>query len=492
MGFVPDEAEILYLSNLPGETAFSPWKISIESNTEKIAITSRRDSHPFTPAPPEAPNPSSAAIRVFTAARPFPPVERGSQQLEGETMDRFFLRRKEHNAKVATLETADQRQRREQREAHALKGQAPGRRGARVYTWERSNGHYIRSAAGRQNYDDVWEEYGPEQRRYDSYHDEWDCCEEFGPPTEPGDDGDDEGVQVEPAELEPGEVITSETRVSTSVKLIAPTFKEMVYLRFGCTVAKDKNIHTDLLLPTTIVTKKFLGDSQLVISNDAEWNQFRAFLAHCKEAKTPHEIPEALLDFHQEASELYEEWTVSVRRERLNDRPYYVFSEKHESGLYILVERATDALEIVRQGWGPDLRDIMENLLTRGMTFLTCCRFTQCSMIPSSRPSHRRTGLGYRPLKYKPNLTDYAAYVSLRDNFFQSPRGRAALMYGGIIGRLARAEAYAEDVFRGPSGNVLIDGICLWDGRSRSAYWDDALTQDEIDLICGVYHVATG
>ena len=40
---------------------------------------------------------------------------------------------------------------------------------------------------------------------------------------------------------------------------------------------------------------------------------------------------------------------------------------------------------------------------------------------------------------------------------------------------------------------VLEEGLCLWDGNPASqAYWDDHLTDDEVDLICGVYRVDTG
>ncbi|KAJ7851571.1 hypothetical protein B0H13DRAFT_1643942, partial [Mycena leptocephala] len=100
--------------------------------------------------------------------------------------------------------------------------------------------------------------------------------------------------------------------------------------------------------------------------------------------------------------------------------------------------------------------------------------------------------LGYRPLNYKPDMRDYRSYVAVRSRFLLSARGRAALLYGGIIGRLARSEVSSEEVLRGPSDDVLIDGICLWDGHSTAAYWDDRLTGEEVDLICGVYHVATG
>jgi len=51
----------------------------------------------------------------------------------------------------------------------------------------------------------------------------------------------------------------------------------------------------------------------------------------------------------------------------------------------------------------------------------------------------------------------------------------------------------AEDVAKGPSDNCLDEALCLWDGNHSSvAYWDDQLSTDEEDLLCGVYRVDKG
>ncbi|KAJ6524934.1 hypothetical protein B0H19DRAFT_931432 [Mycena capillaripes] len=138
------------------------------------------------------------------------------------------------------------------------------------------------------------------------------------------------------------------------------------------------------------------------------------------------------------------------------------------------------------------MNDVAENLLSRGIFFLTCIRSSETVPPRSNAWRHGYSGLGYRPPHYKPDMRDYNAYVSIRSSFFRSRRGRAALLYGGIIGRLARSEVSNEEVLRGPSDDALLEGICLWDGKSPFAYWDDYLTEEEIDLICGVYHVSTG
>lgn len=528
--FFPDAAEVKYLKDLPGRVAFSRWAMT--TNAKTLVLSSCRDSDPYVP-----PATSGAARPLDPPRGPFPPVEPCSGQRPGEHMHEFFARRKKKNADTLAHKSTADTTRRLQLEDHAAKGAVPGRKGARVFVWERSNGHYIRRAAGRQNYEDVWEEYGPLQRRYDSFYNEWDACEDFGPDGGNDDgDGDDEGhvsVACEPAftvapslpegdeddadapsemlpeidqALEEGElpplVPPQMSSFTSSLELphytqIAPDIQNMVYLRFGCTAAKEAvKVSPNLDLPLSAVAKKFLGDEELAVSNSHQgrFDNFRAFLAYCHKSRSLSDIPKPLLDYHDNSSEIFSAWTIQVRRETLNGDLYYVVHEHKNpspSRLFILLQSAVNTLEIVRQGWGPSLRDVMEQLLLRGITFYVCFRSDE---IPTGKPGPRNTfsGLGYRPESYEPDVLDYQAYVTLRTQFFVSPRGRAALLHGGLIGRLAREVVSHEEVLRGPTDDATIDGICLWDKHSQLAYWDDCLSEQEIDLICGVYHVSTG
>jgi hypothetical protein len=546
--FHPGWQEISYLRSLPGRVAFSPWAWTLSEKkrynlTKGPVLTSCRDSHPYVAAPSATADldpaedalPSTAlssatlpshpgpAFSSAAAAAPFPPVERGSGQREGETMEAFFARRQESNVRRGERESVDDRRLREGRESIAAKGNAPGNKGARVYIWEDEDGHYIRRAAGRKYYADFWEEYGPDQRRYDSFHDEWDLCDAFGPDADgdgdedqsyllPLQDEEDDVFQEMLPETEPqisvedGEIYSSEadlkrihgTSVSSpdiiDIVPIASTFKEMVLLRFGCTVVEDGNLfaHEDLPVPTAIVAKKLLGNAEIVIKHESDMDSFLIFLAHCKKSQFLLNIPPALLDCHQSHSDLYSPWAVEVSRSVLNGQMYYIISGiKAWSDLFILTASASTALEVVRQGWGPSLRDVATNLVSRGIAFMTCFRTNHTTLPPpSSRLAY--SGLGYRPVGYKFDLMDYQSYVSRRRAFLRSPRGRAALLYGGVVGRIARSEISAEDVVSGPTDDAVLDGIRLWDGHSSFAYWDDCLTSQEIDLICGVYHVATG
>ena len=83
---------------------------------------------------------------------------------------------------------------------------------------------------------------------------------------------------------------------------------------------------------------------------------------------------------------------------------------------------------------------------------------------------------------------DYTYYEETHANFLSLPRGRAALLRGGIVWRLAievlgdRAE---DVVLNGPLDDVLkfSSKICY----NGNEFWDDGLNEAEMDLVCGVY-----
>ncbi|KAJ7465476.1 hypothetical protein B0H11DRAFT_1733659 [Mycena galericulata] len=111
---------------------------------------------------------------------------------------------------------------------------------------------------------------------------------------------------------------------------------------------------------------------------------------------------------------------------------------------------------------------------------------------PKGFKADTSSGLGFRPHEYKFDEHDYHAYTTQRDlQLLHTPRGRIALQYGGVMARLARSEVSDDDFFRGFSEDMYDVGDCLWDGTSQHAYWHDALSDSEIDLLCGVYHIGT-
>ncbi|PBK59503.1 hypothetical protein ARMSODRAFT_899183 [Armillaria solidipes] len=90
-------------------------------------------------------------------------------------------------------------------------------------------------------------------------------------------------------------------------------------------------------------------------------------------------------------------------------------------------------------------------------------------------------------------MEDYQSYVRRRRQLFENNEIlRAALKHGGLIWRLAvgiEQQRFEDVVLSGPSKRVTqIGGVrCTADGDEL---WDEMLTEDQIDIICGVYKKA--
>ena len=89
--------------------------------------------------------------------------------------------------------------------------------------------------------------------------------------------------------------------------------------------------------------------------------------------------------------------------------------------------------------------------------------------------------------------SNYDVYVHHCAMILSSPRGRAALLQGGIVGHLAREHLAIELACLGPSSTVSVHHISFdIIDRIGKKYWDDGLTDDEIDVICRLHRCYTG
>ena len=94
---------------------------------------------------------------------------------------------------------------------------------------------------------------------------------------------------------------------------------------------------------------------------------------------------------------------------------------------------------------------------------------------------------------YQFSRDDYEAYVRDRARLLMSPRGRAALLQGGIVAQIAREHIAVDSALLGPSSSVIVHrlGMHITD-TSGLEFWDDNLTENEIGIICGVHRCFTG
>ncbi|KAJ7099245.1 hypothetical protein B0H15DRAFT_771569 [Mycena belliarum] len=496
-GLAPNPKELKFLATSHGQVKFSQW--AVDSEAQKWC------PNPYTPvSPPEArifPLPLPSNNDPTTSHRdptptveraPFPPLPAHSKQKQNETIQEFFTRRRERNVKRMASESAVDLQRRTQRADHAKRGEVPSK--ACVFVWEEQDGHYIRQPGGRGNYAELWREYPRSQRRFDPVSNEWDLCELFrnndpvfgeGPnPVRSGkqddddeyDDDDDDTMADYPAFTRPMDL----DMLSASQLPQMPVVQTQPPHDLDDDVPADEDLGLDL-------TEADVPERDLAAASKKCVNR-----VYLKFGFAPPRTDEPKYESSGEnllkALEMRFGFALPRSPETFVPRDPPPALLKPELLANVI---ATDVLEVLRQPWGPELRNVASHLLARGIPFWLA--YISAEIMPAREPADTTSGLGYRPDKYKFDVHDYNAYTTQRDiQLLHTPRGRIALQYGGIIGRLARSEVADDDFFRGFNDDIYGAGDCLWDGTSPSAYWYDRLSDHEIDTLCGVYHIGTG
>ncbi|KAJ7731460.1 hypothetical protein DFH07DRAFT_968786 [Mycena maculata] len=490
-GFYPAVEEITYLRGLPGKVAFSSWQRAPTGR-----MYSDRVKKPYVPRPVL----KNVDAQSATGTVPhFPQPEKDSGQRYGENVHAFFVRRKARNEEIAAQETPKMREECLQREAHAAKGSAPGRKGERVFVWEEEDGFFIRRAINRDLAAQMWDEFTPNQHLYDGFHKQWDLCVALAPNEEAENsddeyDGDDtdlacseiQGIPL--PEVPAGEVSTEqdlwrchdlehrETMFETEEE--HETYQDISHVphaRFGFTEPVATATYATKPVEAKIC-RKSLGDEKWSGLQQAQYRHLPVLLAYLLTAKSIVDIPRELLDLRQPGSgiPLQSNCAINVSLEHLNGSPFYILTPKgfaaEDYPRYILLSSAATALQVIRMGWGPDPQEIIFHLLEHGVEFRVCCR-DAIGIAPEPPLVFRYSGLGYRRAGYTPTFEDYGVYMDLRGSFFDCPRGRAALFAGGIVGRLAQDRVNEDLASLGPTTDVFMT---------------------EIGLICGVYDVGTG
>jgi hypothetical protein len=155
----------------------------------------------------------------------------------------------------------------------------------------------------------------------------------------------------------------------------------------------------------------------------------------------------------------------------------------------IFLDDPLSVLYLIRAQPGPEPSDVAAELACKGIPFST-------RVLRDAVPTAVYTtplGLGFLPSDYRPHSSDYAAYLQRRENLLRRNYGRAAILKGGIIGRLARESLGDRADFLiapGPSDDVVRFGSCVKIEEGR--YWDDDLDCEDEEIICGVYKLSTG
>jgi hypothetical protein len=274
------------------------------------------------------------------------------------------------------------------------------------------------------------------------------------------------------------------------------TVLDIAHYRYGLIVGSIYSSANDSL-PNWDVAKRALGgcEAQIPIHSHAKRAicELVASLIDIAKGNVGYS-PKTLSDLNKDGEEYLlnkNNFSISPRVENTNiGRVCWIESRNlhpsRNASWRLLIQDPATVIECLRRRWGPHLVDIAFELYSRGIAFKTC-------LVINYRITHDRPaviGLGYRLSGDVPSTRDYATYENIRNKFLSTPRARAALLKGGIIWRLARDVIPEAAVLSGPSAEVYKTGQQI--ECESGILLDDELSEDELNLVSGVYKVFTG
>ncbi|KAG1721993.1 hypothetical protein EDD22DRAFT_790507, partial [Suillus occidentalis] len=92
---------------------------------------------------------------------------------------------------------------------------------------------------------------------------------------------------------------------------------------------------------------------------------------------------------------------------------------------------------------------------------------------------------------FNPLYADYIIYEQPRHKLMNCPRARAAFLHGGLVWHLALHSLgfnHLPSVLDGISTEAIPFGELLI-GDGDQTYYDDGLSEEEIDFMCGMYYI---
>jgi hypothetical protein len=462
--------------------------------------------------------------------RLFPEPERNSGQLRGEDWQAFLARRREGNMKREEKETPAQRQSRLSRATSAGNQDYPAKK-TTVFEWqpqEEYDGFRLRIRITKNDIPSVWREYSATTRTYDSFHNEWDLCDELDPTSIPDGDWEDE-IFAPPAHPAPPTLPPAPPQppsrtsflqdidryfghheVASSSKLNhgIEHFVSTLHFRLGFQLAaststprgRSATFESWIRKTEWLHLCRLVGDvgADVATIPDAQKEIITCFIGYLVTlpASGLSEMPADLWDLGPDPSLAVSNAHIRVSNVQTPKQLLYVIEPSLSASLVVwklVVADAATAVMCLRRDWGSDITKIALNLLQKGIAFKT---LQAMAVAPDARRPLTELRL-YSPTYTRPPCkavyADYVVYEQHRHEFMNQPRARAALLHGGLVWRLA-LHSFGFDnlpsVLEGISREAVPFGLMLL--INDQTYFDDELSEEEVDFMCGTYYSHNG
>lgn len=498
------------------------------------------------PSPPQSPPHSSSMFASYTSSTeglPEQSVETAPSQsfddlqkardavISSRPWEPFFTARALHNARKVAKETPKDRQTRLNRERQ------PPMSGAEVFKWDWSDEDplcLVRTRVLKDDRSDELYAHPGSQRRYDSVENQWDICEHWitreeaaAMARQEAEEDQEQGVDEYgfdlPSNQEGGDGPSSEAAQDNFNNLVA-TRREA----HGGTIQiqsyrqdQSREIEVDLTPSEQIDVVQYLsthfGYQPPLVSpvnsippDEDNWNEIVKTVGLRAGGLTPPppNLGQSAFDFlrgfqvptgpPQLHFDLDPHCLVPIQSNRLklairkhNDNLFIVspsmFTASPSTKWTIALTSARDAIkafrELVRGDQAHSTITLARALLESGVEFRTLLPLTAGPLV--GLQSNQL--IPFRTHRHIYTLADYHLYVEKRSRILSSPCGRAALLAGGLVARIAREHIDLDSASFGPSSAVTSHQIGFHVDVGDVVYWDDMLTEDEINVLCGLH-----
>ena len=376
--------------------------------------------------------------------------------------------------------------------------------------------------------------YGENQKRYDAFSNEWDCCEEFGTlaPGEflDGDDSDDDFNMGPPSAAVENHAPGPDTPLTDT--LVADNAQPATVVdvgSFSITCPAEmifdwEELETSQLLyeiygfvpplPLPTQSSSLSDRDRSLLStivglhrNDFEFFKSPAasfaleFMKLLGDSKTPKNSTWDIADGNRvsiSSSGLFSRLRVIDGIGNPGQDKWFVFDFKEEATVpwMVAVHNVNDAFFVCRfdrprpRGSPRTDFEVARELLNHGIQFSTLLAVKR--LPPSITPE---ITVPVRLPGYRFTQDDFYAYEQQRATLLSDPRvARSALLRGGIVWRLAVATLSFDDVLEGPTTAATLErrGIIVRSSLESVDLVDDGLSQLELDIVCGLHHCYTG
>ena len=455
----------------------------------------------------DATSTSSLNLATSTSALPLTNVEENGK-IYNHYND-FFTAREKRQKEMMKVESARDRQARESR------ARKPGVKNAKVYEWEKTQSSggrevYQRVRVNKKRNEDVYDFYKTHERLFNAFANEWDLCHEFnfGNKDDHRSGFDSDSDSEYDFRSYPKNSVSkpaSTPSLAAPMDVVEPDDSSAALDDSSAALTHSRDPLNTLALVYGYVPRSSADGVNLTVNWDGIL-RFLGFVHDLDKLVVPEPEKSAMMSF----------FCTVVSKDGASDMgtafdKLFPFEQvqRPSDDLFVFSSPPSDVCDWVLGVHSPAAalyvcRYILEN--PRSHTILTVAhrlldqgiRFRTLLPLPCS-PRQLTVEMPYKPKTYRLinhtfTTADFDVAMQACQSVLTSPQGRAALLRGGIVGRIAKEFLSIDGVLGGPSVEVTAHrvGYLALPGRDNRRFCDDELTENEIAIICGTYSLYTG